>query len=322
MANVTLTDLIAKIRKLTARPSTNQITDDTITDYVNLFYEYDFPQNLKIFDFKTTYSFFTQPNVGTYQLSQSDRNNYKSFEPPVYASGFSMTYYQNREQFYRLWPQLFTSMDFAVATAAIGAGPYANTLTSFPVMQNTVLLSVVGPAGTTLIAKDLPTPGLSTGTFTGDVLAGGTINYATGAISLTWNAIPPAGNIITAKWTPYQASRPLSILFYDDTFILRPIPDQAYEIELQAFLKPTAYDTANPNIRPFLDDYFQVLAYGASCKIFADSLEMENYQMIRPLYEEQLHMCERKSMMQIKTQRTQTIYSENLYWSNNRLPTQ
>lgn len=317
MANVTLADLIAKIRKITARPSTNQISDNSIIDYINLFYQFDFPQALKTFDFHTTYSFVTQPNIGDYTLSQNDRNLYKSFEPPVYCSGYQMEYYQNREQFFRLWPHLFTENDFATSTGI--AGPYANTVPGIPILQSNVLLSVVGPLGNTLVANDVPTPGFATGTFAGD--AAGTINYVTGAISITWNAIPPAGNIMTVKSVVYQASRPLSLLFFDNTFSVRPVPDDAYTIEIQTYLTPTAYIAATPTARPFLDEYYQVLAYGAALKIFSDSLEMENYSALRPIYQEHLSFVERKTLMQIKTQRTQTIYSENMNWNVNKLPT-
>jgi hypothetical protein len=97
MANVTLAHLMTKIRRLTARPSPNQISDASIIDYINLFYQFDFPQELKLFDFHTTYSFITQPNQDTYTLSQANRNIYTSFEPPVYCSGYGINYYQNRE---------------------------------------------------------------------------------------------------------------------------------------------------------------------------------------------------------------------------------
>jgi hypothetical protein len=422
MANVSLTNLIAKIRKLTARPSSNQISDASIVDYINLFYQYDFPQALKIFDFHTTYTFYTQPNQDTYVLSQNDRNLYKSFEPPVFCSGYYINYYQNREQFYRMWPALFTNQTLTtsssftdtftgvlnlgavaytntyshlpapgsititivnpntgvtlytfvetapgilsagvgtagtityatgvfaltfpalpapggvllynvIATAQVSGGAFFATISGTPILAGSVLVSVVGPAGTTLIAQDVGT-GALTGTFTGDVSAGCSINYITGDIYISWNAVPPAGNVITVKYTPYTASRPLGLLFYNNTFTLRPIPDQAYKIDLQTYIQPFAvapvtdvpgeYAVASPNALPLLADYFQLLAYGAACKIFVDSLEMDNYRMILPLLQEQMSFAERKTMMQIKTQRTQTIYSENLYWNSNRLPT-
>lgn len=336
MPDTSLKALITKIRRITARPSVNQISDASIVEYLNLFYEHDFPNHLKTFDFKTTFSFVTQPNIDLYLLytasnvgypgilGATNRNLYKSFEPPAYCSGYSMNYFQDRALFYSLWPQLSTSMIFGTSTGI--AGPYAGMLSAVPVMRKDVLISVVGPAGNTLVAED---DGL--GGFTGDVAAGGTINYITGAVSLTWNAIPPAGNQISARWTSYMASRPMCILFYNDYFVLRPIPDQVYRINLQAHMIPfsvnavtdvaSEYNVANPTNRPFLDEYFQLLAYGASLKILSDSLEMENYGVVLPLFKEQLAFVERKSLMQIKTQRASTIFSEDFNLGSNNSPT-
>lgn len=312
MANVTLTDLIAKVRKITARPSFNQITDPQITDYINLFYEFDFPQSLRVFDLRTTYSFITQPNIDQYALSAANRNLYKSFEPPVYCSGYLMNYFQSRESFYSNYPNLSTTMTFATSTGV--AGPYTGTLSQLSVLRNSILISVDGGGGVILTAQD---NGL--GTFTGDVVAGGTINYTTGAVSLTFNALIPAGNLITARWAVYQSAQPQSVLFYDNTFTLRPVPDQAYEIETQAFLTPTAYMSTVGTAVPLVADYFQALAYGAARKIFIDSLDVDGVSKIQPFLDEQIAFCERKTMMQIKTQRTQTIFSDNI--STVRLPT-
>lgn len=335
MAAVALSDLLIKIRKLTARPSPNQITDATIVNYLNLFYEHDFPQVLKTFDHKVTYSFVTQPNidkyylygdptVGPWILGAAVRNLYKSFEPPVYIAGYSASYYQSFEQFNRLWPNLTTSQTYATSTGI--AGPYVAILSSVPVLRESVVFSVVGPAGTTLVAQD------TNGVLTGDVAAGSTINYITGACTITWNVAIPVGNVITVRFCVYQPSRPLSLLYYADIFTLRPVPDDAYKIEIQAFVKPFAanpvtdalspYTVAAVTFNPYLDEYFQLLAYGVACKIFVDSMEMENYAAIRPLLQEQFAQVERRTIMQIKTQRSQTIYSENMFWSANKLPTQ
>lgn len=324
MASVSLSDLIAKIRRITGRPSANQISDTSIVNYVNLFYEYDFPQELKAFDFKTLYTFTTQPDQDEYILSQTNRNLYKSFEPPVYCSGYQIGYYQNREHFYNLWPSITTQMDLAIGSGI--AGPYTGTLNAVSILKGSVLISAVGPAGTTLIAQDN-----GAGTFIGDVVAGGTINYTTGAISLTFTGAIALGDVITAKWVQYNSARPQGVLFFNNTFIVRPVPDDAYVIQLQTYIKPFAvtaiidvheqYTTTDLTAQPLLEEYFQLLAYGSSLKIFADSLEMENYSMIHPIYKEQLSLVERRTLMQIKTQRVQTIFSDNLYTSGYRLPT-
>ena len=334
MANVTLNDLMIKIRRITARPSTNQISNNSIVDYVNLFYQFDFPQELKLFDFHTTYSFITQPNKDVYTLTQANRNIYTSFEPPVFCSGYPINYFQNREQFFSMWPSLFTTATLATTTGI--AGPYTGIVTGVPIQAGSVLISVVGPALSTLTATDVGDGTgviLAAGNLTGNVApfpAINSVNYITGQITITWNIVIPAGNVITVKYVPYVASRPLGILYYDNKFTLRPVPDQSYKIQMQSYIQPFAvsaldvpeeYSTADTAATPLLNNYFQLLAYGASLKIFADSLEMENYQAVRPLYDEQMRLADRKTLMQIKIQRTQTIYSEDQYWSSGKYPT-
>lgn len=316
MADVTLRntatnrDLITKVRKLTAR-AVSQMSDLDIVDYINQVYEFDLPQELKVFDFKRTYEFTTEPNVDEYTLSQDDRNNYKSFEPPIYVDGYNISYFQNRDMFFGNWPRVNTAQDLSTGTNVVG--PYTGTLSGTPVLRKSVLISAINAAGTTLTAIDN-----GSGVLTGDVSAG-TVNYTTGAISVTFSSAIPTGNTITARYNQYAAARPQAVLFYDNVFTLRPIPDAAYKVQIEAYLKPTAYNYTGGDdpTRPYLDSYFQFLAYGAALKIFADSTEMDSYAQIRPLYEEQLTLIGRKTIMQIRTQRTPTIYTDNMIPNRN-----
>lgn len=304
MANVELSDLFTEVRVITARLSPNQLTDSAITQAINLVYEFDLPNELKTFDFKTTYEFITQPNVDQYHLSQDDRNDYKSFEPPVYCSGYDISYYQNYETFFRLWPRLNTEAELTTGTGILG--PYTGTLAATPILRESLLVSAENGAGVTLTARDD-----GAGALTGDVSAG-TVDYITGAISVTWTSAITSGNSITAKWNAYAAARPQGLLYYDNTFTVRNVPDKAYTIEIQAYLKPTAYISTTTSARPFLDEYFQFLAYAAARKIFIRSKQRENVQSIQPYYDEQMRFIERRTIMQIKNQKTPTIYNSEV----------
>ena len=300
MPTFNLAYLINKVRKITGRPSQNQLSDSEIKDYINLYYQYDLPEQFKSFNLKTIYEFETVPNEDRYIFP---RETYFNVETPCYASGYPVGYFQSREQFYRNWPQLTTSANFATGTGV--AGPYNGVLSSRPIIKRDVLISAFD-GGTYLTAQDD-----GAGNFVGDVVAG-TINYLTGAISVTWNAAIPIGTPINVKYCPYQASRPLSILFYNDTFILRPIPDAVYKMSLQAFVKPTEmFDmTSGSTEVPRLLEWAQLLAYGASVKIFSDNMDMDSFARIQPLLTEQLALIERRTMMQIKTQRVDTVYTQ------------
>jgi hypothetical protein len=299
MTTFNLNYLINKIRKIVGRPSPQQLSDADIKDYINLYYQYDLPEQFKSFNLKTVYEFETTPNEDQYVFP---RDTYFSVEPPVYFSGYTGGYFQSREQFFRYWPQLTASKDFASGNGT--PGPYNALITPLPILKRDVLLSVFD-GSTWLTAHD---DGL--GNLVGDIVVG-TINYITGAISVTWNNPIPLGNIINIKFYPYQASRPLSILFYNDIFTLRPVPDAVYKVSLQAFIKPTEMIdlTIGSLEQPHLQEWAQLLAYGASVKIFVDNMDLDSYAKIIPLLNEQLALIERRTMMQIKTQRANTIYT-------------
>ena len=66
MADSTLEAIIKKVRRLTRSPSVAQMSDDDIKEYVDTFVLYDFPEHLRLFTFKTTFTFYTEPNVDVY----------------------------------------------------------------------------------------------------------------------------------------------------------------------------------------------------------------------------------------------------------------
>lgn len=153
--------------------------------------------------------------------------------------------------------------------------------------------------------------------------ARGTINYLTGQVNI--NAAPgfanfiPRGNPINCQYIPYVASRPQSAVFYQDQIILYPVPDQAYTVSLEAYKYPTAFlapagspagtpaDGANV---PQLREMWQLLAYGAADKIFADNGDIDSMMKYRPLLEEQLKLLQRRTIVQYTSERVSTIYTE------------
>jgi len=306
-AAVALADLEAKIRKITGRPTIERISQVSLEDYINLYLEYDFPNELKTLDYHSTYSFYTVQDQDRYPLSVTDRNLYKSFAKPVYCSGYLIDYYQNRETFYRFYPDQAVLFNYSIGLGI--AGPYAGVLTILPILKGSLVISADSGAGTSIIAQDNGNGGFIDGS-TGAVLVG-VVNYLTGVVTVTFGAAVPAGTAIIARYAQYNAATPQSVLFFHNEFILRPVPDSQYTIQLEAYLKPTALLNA-PDV-PYLNEYFQLIAYGTSLKILSDSMETENYAKIKPLYDEQLRLIERRTIMQVKTQRTQTIYSEDAY---------
>ena len=80
MPTSTLAAIRAKVRKLTGRNSTTQITDAEIDEYVNTYYVFDMPDYLKFLKLKDVFTFQTTPFIDTYAF---DTAAYMYCSPPA-----------------------------------------------------------------------------------------------------------------------------------------------------------------------------------------------------------------------------------------------
>jgi hypothetical protein len=325
----TLATIRTKVRRLTGRPSPQQITDTQIDEYVNTFYQYDFPEHLRVFSNTSTFKFMTEANVAEYDLrtmqvafdggTETAVNIYYNLQPPAYIAGYQSFYSQSREQFLRIYPELG---DITSSVTGDGTpGPYTFTLTNVPVLQNSITIGAIDSTGATVKVVDSPV-NRTTGNWEISLLetaVTGSINYVTGAGTITFANNIPVGNEITSVFTPYAANRPQAVLFYDNVITLRPVPDKPYPVELNAFLTPSALISSNQ--APILNQWWQYLAYGAAKKIFEDSQDPEGVDQIMRGFKEQEQLVLNRHVVQQTNERTATIYTEMVsfpYSNNNR----
>lgn len=404
----TLQDIRLKVRRVTKSPSTNQITDPQIDQYVNTFYIYDFPEHLRLFDLHTNLTIVTAPNIDTYDLPTSSPtdlpptflgnltgttntinlftalgipvnatvvpgsvnvtvNNtqgstftdnlnpnppngtmtgtvagetgmidyvncilelnfslsntaapsniafdysvpeFITISPPLYIAGYQSHYTQSQQEFYRAYPKIttLTALTYGNATT----GPFTGTLQAVPVLRNNVLVNTLDVSGNSMALQD---DGL--GNLTGN--GTGTINYVTGAISVTFSQAVLSGQAINTQTVPYVANRPSCALYFNDQLTLRPVPDQAYTVELEGYKRPTALLASNS--APQLREWWQLLAMGASLKIFEDRGDHTSIQQYMPIFQQYMSQAVRKTIVQQTVERTSTIYTEqtNPIWGN------
>ena len=294
-----LTNIRDKVRRVTNRPLENQLSTADLDDYINTFYLYDFPEHLRVINLKEIFSFITEIGVDVYNFTP---NTNITIEPPVYVGGYEVLFSQSREQYFSLYPQIQSNDVLTVGNGT--PGPFAGTITATPIKRNRVILSTVDTAGNALSATDATTAGV----FAGDVAAGATINYTTGVIAgVTWTGNIAATENIEVQYVNYQAARPQAVLFYDDTFQLTPVPDQAYEVRMDSYVTPAAL--TNGADEPQIRAWWQLIALGAARKIFEDNLDMESAQLLKPTFEEQMRLVERRTIKQLSIQRSATIYN-------------
>lgn len=314
----TLADIRTKVRRLTGRPSPQQITDAQIDDYVNTFYLYDMPETLRLFSQETVFEFMTTQNVDQYDMrtlqvwtgvsNEAAADVYINIKPPAYIAGYQSFWSQDREQFFRTYPAL---AQISMEIEGDGTpGPYAITFPNTPILQYQVTVGAIDDTGATVNCRDVPT-NRTTGTWTiinTNTTQVGSIDYINGTATVTFSNNIPSGNTVTFTAVPYQPSRPQALLFYDDVITLRPVPDAEYLVKMNAYKRPTMLISSGES--PELKQWWQYLAYGAAKKIFEDSQDPEGVNVLMAGFKEQERLVLRRTIVERTNQRTATIYTE------------
>jgi hypothetical protein len=327
------------VRQLTKSPSEQLLATQDIDDWVNTFILYDFPEHLRLFALRQVFKFYTSPNIDTYSTVNAPnadplfnfQNLYISVHDPIYVAGFKTLYTQSREQFYNIYPfinslQLITTGD-GITVAFGGVIPGGGV----PFLQNNVLFSSVDVNNNGITMIDTPissaignlsVPNMPpTSTTVQDPI--NHVNYLTGAFVVTFPIAPAAGENINVQIVPYVAQRPQAMLFFDEQFVLRPVPDQSYQVSMEVYARPTALLAAGTS--PQLEQWWQYIAYGAAKKVLEARLDIDSVALILPEYKKQELLVLRSTVVQNTNERTATIYTEQSeafggpwgWWQNN-----
>jgi len=321
----TLDKIRIKIRRLTKSPSQSQLSDDSINDYVNNFCLYDFADHLKLTYLRTTLTFYTSPNIDVYNtttLPVTDplynfKNRYQVVDGPMYISGKPLFFTQSREQFYAMHPQYMQ-----VSTIpSLGNGittQYSGLLSNIPVLANTITFNSIDANNNAIYVSDngiLNANGTLQLTRPNQVFVAGTatdcgfINPLTGVYTVKFPVAPANQQKIFSQTYAYAAAWPQTILFYDTSFRVRPVPDMVYTVNMEVYRRPSAFlsDTQEPE----LAEWWQYIAYGAAKKVFEDRMDPDSVQIIMPEFKKQEELILNRVAAQQSDQRVPTIYTEN-----------
>jgi hypothetical protein len=327
-ATSNLATIRQKVRRLTRSPSLQMLTDAELDQYVNTFVLYDFPQNLRVFDLSTTLNFTTVPNQDRYSTTTTNisdplydfKNKYSAVHPVVFFNGLAGFYTQKPDIFYGYYPPTQYQQDTSLA--ASGAAAYNSTTSQTPVLQRSFSVSAQDANQNQMTYEDRPIDLPATGALlanSGNLVLNrklpvsatnprlGGINYLTGVWDITFPAAAPAGQDIEVNYIGYTAGQPYAMLFYDNDFIIRPVPDKVYTVQLKADRYPTELlsDLAEPDIK----EWWQYIALGTARKIFEDKLDMDSLRAIEPIFREQEMLVQRKTLCLAANERTTTIYT-------------
>lgn len=320
MAFTDLQTIQQKVRRITRSPSQSQLSDADLNQYINTFVLYDFPEHLRLFNLRTLLTFYTQPGVDVYSTNTTNpldplynfKNKYVAIHPPVYLAGIQGFFTQWRDVFYGYYPQTQTIADTLLRGNGT-TGPFVGNIVASPSVQGTINFNCLDANGTAMILTDQAINNVNgylgqQNTVTGVFNVYGSINYLTGAFNFDFPNPTQAMAVIWVENLSYQPGKPLAVLYYDDQFTIRPVPDKVYTVEFEVDIQPTELLSSNQS--PDLQQWWQYIAWGASKKIFEDRMDMESVQMIMPEFKQQERLVLRTTLTQQANERTVTIYTQ------------
>jgi len=101
----------------------------------------------------------------------------------------------------------------------------------------------------------------------------GQVNYVTSQITVTFPVAPAAGTYVNVWAAQYQVGRPYNLLFWNNEFTIRPVPDNVYLVEVEAYQTPVQFLSTSSH--PVLNQWAQYIAYGAAREILRQRQDME-----------------------------------------------
>jgi hypothetical protein len=330
MAYGTLQAIYQKARKMTGSATDLQLTDPVMQDYLDSFYLFDFPAQFRSLKLKDRYIFNTIQGQDTYPF---DSERYTTVEMPCQIEKTLVQLFQDPGSFYGAWgynmgagTQFEDNFDFGDGTT----GPYGGTLTAIPIIGSVNNDPVTNPNRIGIVQNLLITANTVAGTLnvtdknlgngTGELIGDvdtlspvGTINYQTGVITgLVFNQAVPSGNQIQCQYLPVVLDTPEAILFFQNQFTIRPVPDKGYTVELIAYRRPSQALSNPNNFYPELTEWWETLAVGLAKKIYEDRMDSDGIARMESILEKHYDLIETRTYAQLGKQRAGTIFAGQL----------
>ena len=279
----------SQFREVTGTPSTDQLSEDQVGAMLNNYYIYKMPFELKEQITNQFLTFTTTPGIDVYAFP----GGYFTDQPGAYADGFPLIFYQSPDIFYQDWPQ-----QYAVDNIDTGNGVATNFIGGLqnpPVIIGSLFIAADDPTGFQQLLEDN-----GDGTLSGD--GTGTINYLTGAYNVTFNQAPATTANVYAKYEGYSANRPQGILFFNNQFTLRSVPDQAYRIQMQGYIVPQLL--INDGDTPLQMEWGPLIVYGAALDRFAATGDTENYDRYYPFFKREENISLGRTIQQLTSEQS------------------
>lgn len=180
MAVSSLLAIRQKVRRLTRSMTEATLTDLALDQYINTYVLYDFPETLRLFNLRSTFSFYTSPFVDVYSTTTISSplynftNKYLITDQPIYIGGYQAQYYQSRNQFFGIYPLVNsiasigttgngTSTSFSGVINSQQANIPLGSTQQICLLKNNVLFSSIDIYNNGLAMQDTPILDINTG---------------------------------------------------------------------------------------------------------------------------------------------------------------
>ena len=140
----------------------------------------------------------------------------------------------------------------------------------------------------------------------------GSVNYVTGAVSINFalaGVTPASGSLFNLWVSQYNAGRSYSLLFWNNEFTVRPVPDKVYKVEVETYLTPVQFLETSDN--PILNQWWQYISFGSAMEILRERNDFEGVEGLREGFmRQEALVLERQGVEEIG-QRNATIFSSS-----------
>lgn len=141
----------------------------------------------------------------------------------------------------------------------------------------------------------------------------GAVNYVAGSIAFNL----PSGYDIAADtllniWvSQYQTGRPYTLLFWNNEFTVRPVPNNVYKIEVETYLTPVQL-LENEDV-PILNQWWQLIAIGAAIKFLEENQDIAGVENLAKQYDRQEALTLERQATEEIGQPNQTMFNSVSY---------
>ena len=336
-ADSTLAAIRKKVRRLTASASEASLSTDDIDQYVNTYYSQDFPYSVKLDQMRSVYTFYTAPNIDRYPLNV---NYNMGVRGPFYVDGIQGNFFKDRNQFFNMFPMWPTQFQRPGGDGTQTS--FSFTIGAIPFLRGSVTIGAVDVFGATIRISDngngillsnQPNPVVSQPTALENVpgmknlntanpgdevqTIVGTVNYVIGTFAFTLPVAVASGTLINVFVSQYQTGRPYTMLFWNNEFIIRPVPKLVHKLEIETYLTPVQFMNATDS--PLLNQLWQLIAIGAAIKVLEDRQDIEGLKNLSLLFDRQEALTLERQGVEEIGQRNATIFSsaqQTQGWNN------